>query len=128
NNVLLIEAGPAADRFWVNTPAGMGKLYFNKLLNWNFRTAPMDKLQGREMYWPRGKLLGGSSSINGMVFIRGHQKDFDGWRALGNPGWGYEDVLPYFKKMEHFERGGDQYRGANGPLWISDPVVKERSS
>ena len=128
SNVLLIEAGPAADRFWVNTPAGMGKLYFNKLLNWNFRTAPMNKLQGREMYWPRGKLLGGSSSINGMVFIRGHQKDFDGWRALGNPGWGYDDVLPYFKKMEHFERGGDEYRGTNGPLWISDPVVKEKSS
>lgn len=128
NNVLLIEAGPASDRFWVNTPAGMGKLYFNKSLNWNFRTSPMEKLQGRRMYWPRGKLLGGSSSINGMVFIRGHQKDFDGWRALGNPGWGYEDVLPYFKKMEHFERGGDEYRGANGPLWISDPVVKEKSS
>ncbi|MFW0755013.1 GMC family oxidoreductase [Pseudomonas sp. H11T01] len=128
NKVLLIEAGPAADRFWVNTPAGMGKLYFNKLLNWNFRTSPMEKLQGREMYWPRGKLLGGSSSINGMVFIRGHQKDFDGWRALGNPGWGYDDVLPYFKKMEHFERGGDEYRGASGPLWISDPVVKEKSS
>ena len=128
NNVLLIEAGPASDRFWVNTPAGMGKLYFNKSLNWNFRTSPMEKLQGRRMYWPRGKLLGGSSAINGMVFIRGHQKDFDGWRALGNPGWGYEDVLPYFKKMEHFERGGDEYRGANGPLWISDPVVKEKSS
>lgn len=128
NKVLLLEAGPAANRFWVNTPAGMAKLYFNEKLNWNFHTTPMDKLQGRQMYWPRGKLLGGSSSINGMVFIRGHQKDFDGWRDLGNPGWGYDDVLPYFKKMEHFERGGDAYRGSSGPLWISVPVVKEKSS
>lgn len=128
NNVLLLEAGPSADRFWVNTPAGMAKLYFHKELNWNFHTTPMEKLKGRRMYWPRGKLLGGSSSINGMVFIRGHQKDFDGWRDLGNSGWGYEDVLPYFKKMEHFERGSDDYRGANGPLWISDPVIKEQSS
>lgn len=127
-NVLLLEAGPSANRFWVNTPAGMAKLYFNEKLNWNFHTTPMANLRDRQMYWPRGKLLGGSSSINGMVFIRGHQKDFDGWRDLGNPGWGYDDVLPYFKNMEHFERGGDDYRGANGPLWISDPVVKEQSS
>ncbi|HDS0927433.1 TPA: GMC family oxidoreductase N-terminal domain-containing protein [Pseudomonas putida] len=128
NNVLLLEAGPSANRFWVNTPAGMAKLYFNEKLNWNFHTTPMANLRDRKMYWPRGKLLGGSSSINGMVFIRGHQKDFDGWRNLGNPGWGYDDVLPYFKKMESFERGGDDYRGVSGPLWISDPVVKEQSS
>lgn len=128
NKVLLLEAGPPANKFWVHTPAGMAKLYFNKLRNWNFHTEPMAKLQDRRMYWPRGKTLGGSSAINGMIFIRGHPGDFDGWRDLGNPGWGYEDVLPYFKRMEHFERGGDAYRGSGGPLWVSDPVVKVPSS
>ncbi|NKL41793.1 choline dehydrogenase [Rhizobium leguminosarum bv. viciae] len=126
--VLLLEAGPHADRFWVNTPAGMAKLYFDKLLNWNYHTEPMAKLEGRSMYWPRGKALGGSSSINGMVFIRGHRNDFDSWRDLGNPGWGYEDVLPYFRDMEHFERRSDKWRGQGGPLWVSDPVVKLKSS
>ncbi len=128
NRVLLLEAGPGADRFWINTPAGMAKLYFHKYLNWNFYTAPMEKLGGRSMYWPRGKTLGGSSAINGMVFIRGHAKDFDSWRSLGNAGWGFDDVLPYFKQMEHYERGDDAFRGRSGPLWISDPAVKERSS
>ena len=127
-NVLLLEAGPHANRFWVNTPAGMAKLYFNKTLNWNYHTEPMSMLRNRTMYWPRGKMLGGSSALNGMVFIRGHRADFDSWKALGNPGWGYEDVLPHFRKMEHFERRQDEYRGQGGPLWISDPVVKERSS
>jgi len=127
-SVLLLEAGPGADRFWIHTPAGMAKLYFHEKLNWNFFTTPMERLNGRKMYWPRGKTLGGSSAINGMVFIRGNRKDFDNWRALGNPGWGYDDVLPYFRKMESFERGEDQYRGAFGPLRITDPVVKEPSS
>ncbi|MGF6790351.1 GMC family oxidoreductase [Paraburkholderia sp. 35.1] len=128
NKVLLLEAGPPADKFWINTPAGMAKLYFHNDLNWNYFTEPMPALRNRKMYWPRGKTLGGSSSINGMVFIRGHRKDFDSWKALGNPGWGYDDVLPYFKKMEHNERGGDEYRGAGGPLWVSDPVTKVQSS
>jgi choline dehydrogenase len=126
--VLLLEAGPHSDRFWVNTPAGMAKLYFNRLLNWNYYTEPMAKLKGRRMYWPRGKTLGGSSSINGMVFIRGHRNDFDSWCALGNPGWSYDDVLPYFQEMEHFERRSDKWRGQGGPLWVSDPVVKMQSS
>jgi choline dehydrogenase len=126
--VLLLEAGPSADRFWVRTPAGMAKLYFDRLRNWNFTTEPMARLHDRRMYWPRGRMLGGSSAINGMVFIRGHPADFDGWRDLGNAGWGYEDVLPYFRRMEDFERGADAYRGAGGPLRVSDPVVRERSS
>ncbi|QJU58147.1 choline dehydrogenase [Sphingomonas sp. AP4-R1] len=129
NKVLMLEAGPHANKFWVRTPAGMAKLYFNKLRNWNFYTEPMTMLKDRRMYWPRGKTLGGSSSINGMIFIRGHPGDFDGWRDRGCPGWGYEEVLPYFKQMEHFERGGDPaYRGTGGPLWISDPVIKMKSS
>jgi choline dehydrogenase len=127
-SVLLLEAGPHANRFWVNTPAGMAKLYFNDKLNWNYHTEPMRMLQNRKMYWPRGKTLGGSSAINGMIYIRGHSADFDSWKALGNPGWGYSDVLPYFRKLEHFERREDAYRGQGGPLWISDPVVKEKSS
>jgi choline dehydrogenase len=128
NKVLLLEAGPPADRFWVNTPAGMAKLYFHKELNWNYHTDSMPALYNRKMYWPRGKTLGGSSSINGMIFIRGHRNDFDSWRDLGNPGWGYDDLLTYFKQMEHNERGANDYRGAGGPLWVSDPVMKVRSS
>ena len=126
--VLLIESGPPTDRFWVRTPAGMAKLYFHKHLNWNYHTEPMPELRNRRMYWPRGKGLGGSSAINGMIFIRGHRNDFDSWRDQGNPGWGYDDVLPYFKRMEHNERGSDPFRGIGGPLWISDPVVRLASS
>jgi choline dehydrogenase len=126
--VLLIEAGPPTDRFWVRTPAGMAKLYFHKRLNWNYHTEPMPELRNRRMYWPRGKGLGGSSAINGMIFIRGHRNDFDSWRDLGNPGWGYDDVLPWFKRMEHNERGEGEFRGIGGPLWISDPVVRQASS
>ena len=126
--VLLIEAGPQADRFWVRTPAGMAKLFFHEQLNWNYFTEPMPQLHGRRMYWPRGKGLGGSSAINGMIYIRGHRQDFDTWRALGNPGWGYDDVLTYFKRMEHNARGADAYRGVGGPLWISDPVIRHAAS
>ncbi len=127
-HVLLIEAGPHADRFWIDTPAGMAKLYFNEKLNWNYHTEPMARLGDRRMYWPRGKTLGGSSSINGMIFIRGHAADFDSWRDLGNPGWGHDDVLPHFRAMEHFERRQDAWRGQGGPLHISDPTVKMASS
>lgn len=128
NKVLLLEVGPASDKFWVHTPAGMAKLFFDNELNWNYFTEPMSALRNRKMYWPRGKGLGGSSSINGMIYIRGHRKDFDHWQALGNPGWSYDDVLPYFKRIEHNARGADAYRGAGGPLWISDPAVKCPSS
>ncbi|TAL93177.1 MAG: choline dehydrogenase [Paraburkholderia sp.] len=128
NKVLLLEVGPASDKFWVHTPAGMAKLFFDKGLNWNYFTEPMPALRNRKMYWPRGKGLGGSSSINGMIYIRGHRQDFDNWKNLGNPGWGYDDVLPHFKRIEHNERGADKYRGIGGPLWISDPAVKTPSS
>lgn len=127
NKVLLLEAGPPANKFWVKTPAGMAKLYFDKKLNWNYYTDPMPELLGRRMYWPRGKGLGGSSSINGMIFIRGHRQDFENWKRLGNSEWGYDDVLPYFKRIEHNERGADQYRGTAGPLWVSDPAAQVQS-
>lgn len=126
--VLLVEAGPAADKFWVRTPAGMAKLYFHKQFNWNYFTEPSPAMRGRRMYWPRGRGLGGSSAINGMVYIRGHQQDFDHWRDLGNPGWSYEEVLPYFKRLEDNVRGADRYRGTGGPLHISEPAVRHPSS
>ena len=127
-SVLLLEAGPETDQFWVNTPAGMGKLFFHPDFNWNYYTEPMPELNARRMYWPRGRGLGGSSAINGMVYIRGDRRDFDHWMALGNSGWGYADVLPYFKKMENNEEGGDVFRGVGGPVNISKPAVLHESS
>ncbi len=128
SKVLLLEAGPPTDKFWVRAPAGMAKLFLDKQFNWSYFTEPMPTLRNRRMYWPRGKGLGGSSSINGMIFIRGHRKDFDHWKSLGNSGWGFDDVLPYFKRMEHNERGENEYRGVGGPVWISDPVIRHPSS
>jgi choline dehydrogenase len=117
--VLLLEAGGTNDRFFVKMPLGFGKLFFDESLNWKFQTEPDARLGDRSDYWPRGKILGGSSSINAMVYIRGHKQDYDDWAALGNAGWGYDDVLPYFKKSEDNERGADEFHGADGPLKIS---------
>ncbi|WP_175817221.1 GMC family oxidoreductase [Burkholderia diffusa] len=128
NRVLLLEAGPPASGFWLRTPAGMARLFRNDRINWSYFTEPVPTMRDRRIYWPRGRVLGGSSSINGMVYLRGHPFDFDYWKSLGNPGWGYDEVLPYFKRMEHNERGGDHFRGAGGPLWISDPAVRHPSS
>lgn len=126
--VLLLEAGERGNGFWVRTPAGMAQLFLHKTLNWSYFTEPIPTMEGRRLYWPRGKMLGGSSSVNGMVYIRGHQRDFDHWAGLGNPGWSYDEVLPYFKKMEHNENGGDAYRGTGGPVWVSDPAIRHPSS
>lgn len=122
--VLLLEAGPPADDFWVRTPAGMGKLFKSERYNWRYYTEPVPTLRNRRLYWPRGKALGGSSAINGMVYIRGDRRDYDHWAALGNTGWGWDDVLPYFKRSESNERGAGPYHGADGPLVVSDPAVK----
>ena len=89
-------------------------------VDWDYKTDKQRHLGDRQIFWPRGKVFGGSSSINGMVYIRGHRLDYDHWNYLGNKGWSYEDVLPYFKKSEHNERGGDRFHGVNGPLNISD--------
>jgi choline dehydrogenase len=120
--VLLVEAGGAMDDFWVNTPAGMAKLFRSQRFNWRFKTEPVETLGGRVVQWDRGKGLGGSSSINGMIYMRGQPRDYDDWAAAGNPGWGWNDVLPYFKRSEANERGADEFHGANGPLNVSDPV------
>ena len=120
HSVLLLEAGGSDRRFWLKAPIGYGMSFYNPRVNWMYRTEPDPGLAGRQAYWPRGKVLGGSSSINAMVFVRGQPGDFDGWAALGNPGWGWSDVLPYFKKMEDSVHGPSAERGVGGPLHVSD--------
>ena len=118
--VLLLEAGGSDQHFWLKAPIGYGMSFYNPAVNWMYRTEPDAGLAGRQGYWPRGKVLGGSSSINAMVFVRGQPVDFDGWAAIGNPGWGWSDVLPYFKKLEDSDHGPNALRGVGGPLHVSD--------
>lgn len=120
HRVLLLEAGGSDRRFWVQVPIGYGKTYYQEAVNWRYLTEPVPGLNGTPSYWPRGRVLGGSSSINAMVFIRGNALDYDAWAAAGNPGWSYADVLPYFKKMETCQTGEPGYRGTDGPLTVSD--------
>ncbi len=119
-SVCLIEAGKRDLNPWIHIPLGFGKLVPNPNVNWGYETEPEPHLNGRRCSWPRGKVLGGSGSINGLVFLRGAPTDYDGWEASGAKGWGYKDVLPYFKRMEHNVRGADSYRGQGGPMTISD--------
>lgn len=120
HSVLLLEAGGSDQRVWLRVPIGYGKSFYNPAVNWMYRGAPDPGLAGREAYWPRGKVLGGSSSINAMVFVRGQPADFDEWAALGNTGWSWADVLPWFKKLEDNGQGADAWRGAGGPMRVSD--------
>ncbi|HEY5106033.1 MAG TPA: choline dehydrogenase [Caulobacteraceae bacterium] len=120
SRVLLLEAGGKDSSILVRMPAGVGSLISAKGdYNWGFWTEPEPHLDNRRLWWPRGRGWGGSSSINGMVYIRGHARDFDQWRQMGLPGWGYADVLPYFMRSEGLEGGGDAYHGASGPLHVS---------
>jgi choline dehydrogenase len=118
--VLVIEAGRASHP-WSPIPIGFAKLIENPAANWLYSSEPDEGSGQRRIPIPRGKLLGGSSSINGMVFVRGQSHDFDHWAQLGNRGWSYQDVLPLFKKMESYEAGDDEYRGRTGPLKVTDP-------
>jgi len=118
--VLLLEAGPADRSLWIHLPIGYGKTMWSPAYNWCFHTDPDPNMNGRKIYWPRGKTLGGSSSINGLIYIRGQREDFDRWAALGNAGWGYDDVLPYFIKSEGNQRGANPLHGGDGPLKVSD--------
>jgi choline dehydrogenase len=118
--VLLLEAGPADRNPWIHIPIGYAKLFSNAKVNWLYQSEPEPELNDRRIIQPRGKVLGGSSSINGLVYIRGQKEDFDVWRQLGNVGWSWDDVLPYFKKAESQQRGADDYHGADGPLSVSD--------
>jgi choline dehydrogenase len=119
-SVLLLEAGGSDRSFWLRLPIGYGHSFFNPKVNWMYRTEPDPGLAGRQGYWPRGKVLGGSSSINAMVFVRGQPSDFDDWAALGNPGWDWNAVLPYFRKLEDSDLGPNEWRGIGGPLHVSD--------
>ncbi|WP_028601872.1 GMC family oxidoreductase [Ottowia thiooxydans] len=119
--VLLLEAGPDAEPFWVRTPAGVGNVFFDERINWKFFTEPEAKLAGRRLYWPRGKVMGGSSAINGMVYVRGFASDYDHWRDQGNAGWSWQDVVPYFQRSESSDSGESTWRGRGGPLRVSFP-------
>jgi choline dehydrogenase len=124
HSVLLLEAGPR-DRYpWIHIPIGYAKTMFHPVYNWCFKTEPEPQMNGRQIYWPSGKTLGGSSAINGLIYIRGHRDDYDGWARQGNPGWSHADVLPYFRKLEHNVRGDSAWHGTGGPLWASDIVAK----
>jgi choline dehydrogenase len=118
--VLLLEAGGEDRNRWIHIPLGFGKTFADPSVNWCYETEPDPGASGRRVFWPRGKVLGGSSSINGMVYIRGQAEDFDHWRQLGNTGWSFDDVLPYFRRSEHQMRGADRFHGTDGPLCVSD--------
>lgn len=116
STVLLLEAGGSDLSIWIQMPIGYGRTFFNRKINWMYDTEPVEALGGRRSYWPRGKVIGGSGSINAMVYVRGQPRDYDDWKALGNTGWGWDDVLPWFKKSEDFDwysahhgRGGLQH-------------------
>ena len=118
--VLLLEAGPEDRNPWIHVPLGYGKLFKDASVNWLYESEPEAELDGRRIVQPRGKVLGGSSSINGLIYMRGQREDYDHWRQLGNTGWGFDDVLPYFKRAEDQTRGADAYHGVGGPLAVAD--------
>ena len=120
HSVLLLEAGPDdnANR-WLSIPLGFAKTFLDPDVNWKFATEPEAELDGRRIYWPRGKVVGGSSAINGMVYVRGLPSDYDRWRQMGNPGWSFDDCLPYFKRLEAYPGGASDLHGGDGPVKIT---------
>ena len=121
NKVLLLEAGPASHP-WSRIPIGYARLLTNKAANWCYSAEPEASTDGRRLPVPRGRLLGGSSAINGMAFVRGQARDFDTWAQMGNHGWSYDGVLPFFKRMESYQgEGDDTFRGREGPLRVTNP-------
>jgi choline dehydrogenase len=126
-SVLLLEAGPADDADEIRAPAALNRL-FQTTYDWNYRTVPQHRAAGRSVYWPRGRVLGGSSSINAMIYIRGSRHDFQSWRdEHGCTGWGYPDLMPYFRRAEDNSRGSSAYHGAGGPLAVTDPRYKSQA-
>jgi len=121
HSVLLLEAGGSDFSPWLRVPIGYARTFTDPRYNWMYTTEPEPQLDNRTAFWPRGKVLGGSSSINAMVFVRGQPSDFDDWRDAGNPGWGWVDVLPYFRKLEDHAWGVSKYHGAGGPVHVHDP-------
>jgi choline dehydrogenase len=122
--VLLIEAGGSDRSPWIQVPIGYGKTFLDPRFNWMYTAEPDPGLDNRAAYWPRGKVLGGSSAINAMVYVRGQPADFDDWAAAGNPGWSWAEVLPYFRKLEDHAWGASAYHGAGGPLYVGDVSAK----
>ncbi len=118
--VLMLEAGPRDNYTWIHIPIGYAKTMFHPVYNWGFYTEPEPEMNGRKIYWPRGRGLGGSSSINGLIYIRGQPQDYDAWGRAGNRGWGWRDVLPYFIRSEGNQRGASDVHGGDGPLACSD--------
>ncbi|MFY2610332.1 GMC family oxidoreductase [Achromobacter ruhlandii] len=116
HSVCLLEAGPPDRSPWIHIPIGYGKTMFHKVLNWGYYTEPDPNMLDRRIYWPRGRTLGGSSAINGLIYIRGQRQDYDAWAAAGNPGWRWDDCLPYFRKLENNDLGAGATRGTEGPL------------
>src|SRR5262245_4994821 len=119
NRVMVVEAGGRADSLFVQMPAGNGFLFGNPHFDWGYRSEPQEALEGRRIYYPRGKGLGGTSILNGMIYTRGNRRDYDGWRDDGLPGWGYADLLPYFKRSEGNARGNGTHHGGSGPLRVA---------
>ena len=126
HSVLLLEAGPRDVYPWLHIPIGYAKTMFNPRVNWCFYTEPEAGMHGRRIYWPRGKTLGGSSAINGLIAIRGQREDYDAWAAAGNHGWSYREVLPYFQRLEHAVVGDPAYHGRDGPVWCS-PIGRKHA-
>src|SRR5271157_6654617 len=119
--VVLLEAGPTDWHPMIHIPAGALHLRANPLVNWNYYAEPEESIGNRSLHWPRGKVLGGSSSINGMLYVRGNPADYDGWAQMGCRGWSFDNVLPFFRKSEHYKQGGDpEIRGSGGPLKVED--------
>jgi choline dehydrogenase len=120
HRVLLLEAGGRDSNPWIHIPLGFARTYINPAVNWKFESAPQPQLANRQLYLPRGKTLGGTSSINGMVYIRGNPADYDEWRQRGCEGWDWDSVLPYFRKAENQQRGADDFHATGGPLHVTD--------
>ena len=124
NKVVLLEAGGPDRNPWIHIPVGYFKTMHNPSVDWCYKTEPDPGLNGRSIDWPRGKVLGGSSSLNGLLYVRGQKEDYDRWRQMGNEGWGWDDVLPLFKRSEDQERGADAFHGAGGPLSVSNMRIQ----
>jgi len=126
-SVLLLEAGGRDNHHWVHIPLGVGRLLTDPKFVWGFNTEPEAELHDQTVYWPRGKMLGGSSSVNGMLYVRGAPHKYDEWRDGNEPGWGYEELLPYFRKIEDRPESDHPDRGQGGPIRVSSGITATRS-
>jgi len=124
-SVLLLESGGEDKNIWIHVPLGVGKLLTNESYAWKFKTEPQDNLSGQQVYWPRGKVIGGSSSLNGMAYVWGDPAEYDSWVNFGIKSWSFDDLLPYFKKLESNPYSTNNLRGKTGPIKITDRKFRE---